>query len=154
MKILCQWKEGMQFEAGVVRGEGGAVLHSVGMDTLAPLGKDSAMTPKQLVLAGLCGCTAMDVVSLLKKHKQPATRFEVEADVESTQQGHPTVFQSVRLSFRVDGEGVSTERVLEAVRLSQTLYCGVSAMLSKAVPIHYEVFLNGATVGKGQANFK
>jgi putative redox protein len=146
MKVACKWEEKLRLSAT-------ADGHTVAMDTKAPLGSDSAMTPKQLVLAGLCGCTAMDVLSLLKKHKEPIESFEMEADATSTSGGHPTVFSRVDMKFLIKGQ-VSAEKAVEAVRLSQTKYCGVSAMLARAVPIHYSVFINGAEVGSGQAAFQ
>ena len=65
--------------------------HEVRMDTRAPLGDDSNMTPKQLVVAGLAGCTLMDVVALMRKHHQPVELLEVEAEVEKSTRGYPEV---------------------------------------------------------------
>jgi putative redox protein len=100
------------------------------MDAKKPIGRDTAMTPKELVVAGLCGCTAMDVVAYLRKSKCPAATLEVTADVETSKGGHPTVFERVTLQFRVTGD-VDPVKLEEAVHLSQTEYCGVSAMLTK-----------------------
>jgi putative redox protein len=126
--------------------------HSVGMDTKPPLGSDSAMSPKQLLLAGVCGCTGMDVVGLLKKHRQPMESFQIEAEGSLTEGKHPTIFKEIRLTFKLQG-ALDADQVLEAVKLSQTLYCSVSAMVSKAVPITYVVELNGQSIGTGQAAF-
>jgi putative redox protein len=145
MKLQCTWSDKLKFTAE-------ADHHRVEMDTKAPLGTDTAMTPKQLVLAGICGCTAMDVVSLLKKHKQPVESFTIEADAPTTTGVHPAVFTEVKLGFKLVGQ-LEPETVLESVRLSQTKYCGVSAMISKAVPISYVVELNGKTIGSGNAEF-
>lgn len=146
MKIQCTWTEKMKFAAE-------ADNHVIAMDSKAPLGSDSALTPKQLLLAAICGCTAMDVVALLRKYKQPLEFFQVEANAELTEDKHPVVFKDVRLIFKFTGE-VDPPKVLEAVTLSQTKYCGVSAMVSKAVPISYVIELNGNKVGAGQADFK
>jgi putative redox protein len=125
----------------------------VTMDAKRPAGQESALTPKELVAAGLCGCTAMDVVGLLRKKKAAVRAFDVEAAVSMTEGRHPIVFSAVTLTFRLEGD-VEAAALLEAVHLSQSKYCGVSAMLSKAVPIHYEVVLNGSTIGVGEANFE
>lgn len=125
MKVACRWEEKLKLNA-VADG------HSIAMDTKAPLGTDTAMTPKQLVLAGLCGCTAMDVLSLLKKNKEPLETFEIEAEATLTS-GHPVAFAEIQLKFRIMG-AVNPEKALEAVKLSQTKFCGVSAMLSKGYP--------------------
>jgi putative redox protein len=146
MKLQCVWNDKMRFTAE-------AVNHVVAMDTLPPMGGDSAMTPKQLVVAAICGCTAMDVVALLKKYKQPLESFSIESETSLTEGSYPTVFKEVRLVFKIKG-AVDAGKVMEAVTLSQTKYCSVSAMLSKAVPISYAVELNGVNIGSGQADFK
>ncbi len=145
MKLKSRWIQKMQFSAQV--GE-----LSVPMDAKPPIGNGTAMTPKELVLAGLCGCTAMDVVALLKKYKQPLEFLEVDADAISQEAGYPAVFREIKLVFEIRGP-MDREKVLEAVRLSQTKFCSVSGMLSKAVPIDYEVRLNSETIGTGKADF-
>ena len=73
MKSVLNWTEGMKFTAA-------SDNHSVDMDAKSPIGKGSAITPKELILAGLGGCTAMDVIALMRKHKQEVQSFEVEVD--------------------------------------------------------------------------
>ena len=146
MKLQCTWNDKMRFTAE-------ADKHRVDMDTQPPLGADTAMTPKQLVVAAICGCTAMDVVALLKKFKQPLESFLIEADTSLTEGRGPIVFKEVRLVFKIKG-ALDGAKVMEAVVLSQTKYCSVSAMLSKAVPISYVVELNGEKIGAGTADFK
>ena len=125
---------------------------SVVMDAKAPIGSSSAMTPKELIAAGLAGCTAMDVIALLKKHKQAYKALEVDADIVASTAGQPVVFTSATLTFTATGE-IDRAILLEAVHLSQTKYCGVSAMLVKAFPISYVVMLNGEQIGEGKADF-
>ena len=139
MKVVTKWTEKMQFVAS-------ADGHDAKMDTKAPIGTDTALTPKQLVVAGLAGCTAMDVIALMKKHKQSVESFEIEADVEKSSGGYPEVFTGALLVFRLKGV-LDEAKVIEAVTLSQTKYCGVSAMLAKAFPIRYRIEINGKTVG-------
>jgi len=143
--MTTRWVKKMTFAAS----DG---THEVVMDTRSPTGSDAALSPKQLVLAGLAGCTAMDVVALLKKHQQPLESLEVDTEVDKSSGGYPEVFTAARLIFRLRGQ-LDAARVLEAVQLSQTKYCGVSAMLSKAFPIHYVIELNGQEVGRGEAQF-
>lgn len=145
MKIKSVWNEKMRFLAE-------ADNHSVSMDAKPPFGEDTGVTPKQLVLAAICGCTGMDVVGLLKKYKQPLAALEIEAEAMLTEGAHPIVFTEVRLVFKLKG-ALEKEKVLEAVKLSQTKFCSVSAMMSKAFPIHYTVELNLETIGAGSANF-
>lgn len=145
MKLDLQWNEAMKFT-------GSAAGNTVVMDAKSPIGQGSAMTPKELVVAGLAGCTAMDVAALFKKHKQTPQSFHVTVDVETSTGSHPVVFNSALLTFSASGE-VSKEVFIEAVNLSQTKYCGVSAMLSKAFPIKFKIVLNEELIHEGQAHF-
>lgn len=146
MKNTLKWSQNMRFEAS-------AAGNTVAMDAKTPIGSGSAQTPKELVAAGLAGCTAMDVVAWLKKHKQPLESLDIDVDVETTKSGYPVVFTHALLSFEATG-AVDAQILLEAVRLSQTKYCGVSAMLSKAFPIEYVVRLNQEEIGRGKAEFE
>jgi putative redox protein len=145
VQINCVWQDNMKLVGSVSD-------HQVQMDAKKPFGGDSAMSPKELVVSGLCGCTAMDVVGLMKKHKQTIESFEIRADVATTEKGHPNVFTKIDLLFKLKG-AIEPAILLESVHLSQSKYCGVSAMLSKAVPINYRVELNGKEIGTGTANF-
>lgn len=126
--------------------------HKVTMDAHAPIGNDTAMTPKELVAIGISGCTAMDVVALMKKFKEPLESLEIEAKINQTESGQPQVFKDVNLTFLFKGN-LNKDKVLEAVHRSQTQYCGVSAMIVKTAPIHYKVVLNGVEIGTGDAAF-
>jgi putative redox protein len=145
MKLQCIWNEKMKFTAE-------ADGHQVPMDTKSPIGGDTAMTPKQLLLAGISGCTAMDVVALLKKHRQNFETLEVDIEADLTEGVFPAVFKEVKLLFKLKG-AVDPNLYLESVKLSQTKYCGVSAMVSKSVPISYTVELNGENIGSGNTDF-
>ncbi|MCC7441545.1 MAG: OsmC family protein [Bdellovibrionales bacterium] len=145
MKVQTVWNEKMQFTAS----DGG---HSIPLDAKRPLGEDAGLLPKQALLAAVSGCTAMDVIALLRKFKQPVDSFRVDAEGETTEGGHPVVFKEIRLRFLLEG-AIDPAKALEAVRLSQTRYCGVTAMVCKAVPIRYTVHLGGQEIGAGQAEF-
>ena len=145
MKLNLKWIDGMKFQ-------GEADGNLIAMDAKAPIGGNTAMTPKELVAAGLGGCTVMDVIALLKKHKQPFESVEIDVDVATSKSGQPVVFTGATLTFFVTGT-VDKNILLESVKLSQTKYCGVSAMLSKAFPINYIVKLNGEDIGQGEASF-
>lgn len=146
MKTNTIWKSNMNFVA-----ECGD--NQVPMDAKAPLGKAEGMTPKELVVVGLSGCTAMDVIALMKKHKQDVKSFNVEADVTKSSGGYPEVFANIHLTFKAEGN-IDKDKLIEAVTLSQTKYCGVSAMLAKAAPIDYDIVLNNEKIGSGKANFQ
>lgn len=93
--------------------------------------------PMELVLIGLCGCTATDVVSILRKKREPFTSVEVLAQAERAPDP-PTVYTEIKLVYRVGGE-VSHKSVEDAVRLSEEKYCSVAAMLNKTAKISYEI---------------
>lgn len=124
---------------------------SIPMDASAPLSADTGPSPKELLLTAVLGCTAMDVLSLLKKYKQPVESFEIHGEAD-TRAEHPKVFTDLRVSYAVKGQVDSTQ-VIEACRLSMTKYCGVTAMISKVVPIHYTITVNDGLVHSDVADF-
>jgi putative redox protein len=146
MKIELKWHEKMAFT-------GFAGGREAKLDANPPLGQGSAPTPKEMLVMALCGCTAMDVASLMRKNKQAVSSFTVEADATSSEGAQPVVFTRVHLKFALEGAAIEPAIATEAVKLSQTRYCGVSAMLSRAFPISYEVLVNGTAVAQGEADF-
>ena len=144
MELVCTWQEKMAFTATCRQ-------HSVPMDAKAPFGTDRAATPKELLLASICGCSGIDVISLLRKARQLPDEFTIDAHADTTQ-GQPSVFKAVHIVYKVRG-ALQPEVVLDAVHQSMTLYCGVSAMVVKACPITYDVQLNDVVVGCGAADF-
>ena len=149
MKTKIQWNQKMSFTGSIESGDGAV---TVAIDSKPPLGLGQGFTPKALVAVGLAGCTGMDVIALLTKNKEPVASFTVDTEVEHSSGSYPVVFKSVVLKFFVTGS-VRPEKLIEAVTLSQTRYCGVSAMLAKAVPIRYEIFLNELKISEGSSNF-
>jgi putative redox protein len=97
----------------------------------------SGNSPMELVLMGLCGCTGYDVVSILRKKREPFTSLEVKAEAERAP-SPPTVYTDIRLTYKVGGK-VSHKAVEDAVRLSEEKYCSVAAMLNKTAKITYTI---------------
>ena len=111
---------------------------SSGHATVVDAGAEkSANSPMELVLIALCGCTASDVVSILRKKREPFTTLEVHATSERSEEV-PKVFTSIRLVYRVGGN-VTHAAMEHAVHLSKEKYCSVSQMLQKSVKIDYEI---------------
>ena len=108
--------------------------HSIVMDTAS---EKTANTPMELVLLGLCGCTASDVVGILRKKRENFTGLEVRAAAERAD-GYPAVYTSIHLTYLVHGQ-VSQKAMEDAVRLSKEKYCSVSAMLEKTAKITYTI---------------
>lgn len=114
-------------------------------------GEEQAPTPKELVLNAMMGCTAMDVVSIMKKMRQDFDNFSLEIDAEKTT-SHPTHFKNAEIKFYMNGE-VSPEKLIKAVEASLTKYCGVNYMISKTCDIGYRIILNDNEIKTGKADF-
>ena len=110
--------------------------HAIVMDT-AP--EKTASSPMELVLIALCGCTASDVVGILRKKREPLTSVEVSANGDRAS-GYPAVYTEISLVYRIGGK-VSRKAVEDAVRLSKEKYCSVSAMLEKTAKITSKIEL-------------
>ena len=108
--------------------------HSIVLDTAK---EKTANSPMELVLIGLCGCTASDVVGILRKKREPFTGLEVRAAAERAET-YPTVYTSIHLTYVVRGD-LSKKSMEDAVRLSKEKYCSVSAMLEKTAKITYTI---------------
>lgn len=108
-------------------------------------GQGKGPKPKGLLLTGLAGCTAMDVISILRKMRSEPTEFSVEVESELTEE-HPKVFTGYTVVYHVKGEKVTAEKVKKAVELSLESYCGVSRMLRQGAPLEFKIVLNGEEV--------
>jgi putative redox protein len=108
--------------------------HALVMDTAA---EKTANTPMELVLIALCGCTASDVVGILRKKRESFTSLEVSAQGERAE-GYPAVYTEIKLKYLVSGK-VSHKAMEDAVKLSKEKYCSVSAMLEKTAKIKFEI---------------
>ncbi len=121
------------------------------MDASPPFGEGKALSPKQLLLASICGCTGIDVAARMRKHKQQLTKFYIEADAPK-REGKPATFDSITLDYFFEGV-VEASLAIESVVSSQTEDCGVSAMITPHCPIYYRVHLNGDLIKEGQSDF-
>ena len=101
--------------------------------------RNTAAGPMELVLMGLCACTATDVVIILKKKREPVIGVEVRAEAERAAEP-PTVYTQIKLIYTVSGD-VSRKAVEDAVRLSEEKYCSVAAMLKHTAKISAEIRL-------------
>src|SRR5271166_6092332 len=108
--------------------------HSIVMDAAA---EKTANSPMELVLLALCGCTASDVVGILRKKRENFTALEITAKAERAT-GYPAVFTEIHLTYLVRGL-VSEKAMQDAVKLSKEKYCSVSAMLEKTAKITYTI---------------
>jgi len=103
-------------------------------------GQGAGFLPLQLIAIGLVGCTAMDVISILKKKRQDVTEFSVSAQIERAED-HPKVFTNIIIEYKVTGNNLDRKAVERAVELSETRYCPAQAMLEKSVQISNKIVL-------------
>lgn len=134
MNVQVNWlKKDFHMEAG--NEEGGKVR----MDGKTNIGGlEGGMSPMQLLLAGIGGCSAIDVISILEKQKQTLTDLvvEVDADRQKLKEGY-SEFKSIHLHFKFSGE-LDQKKVERALDLSITKYCSVSKALEKGSEISYD----------------
>ena len=101
-------------------------------------GEDMGPRPKPLMLAALGGCTAMDVVSILRKMRVNFETVNVKVDGELTEE-HPKHFYKIHITYEFKGKDLPLEKLEKAINLSQDRYCGVSYSYMKAMELTYEI---------------
>ncbi|HEY4046256.1 MAG TPA: OsmC family protein [Acidobacteriaceae bacterium] len=129
MRATAIWKSDQQYET---RSESGHKILIDGSPT-----HDGGPSPMECVLMALCGCTSVDVVSILQKKREPFTGLTVSAIAEQSP-APPRVFTHIKLVYRVSGK-VSSKAMEDAVSLSKNKYCSVSKMLEKAAAIDFVI---------------
>jgi len=104
-------------------------------------GEGKGFVPMELMAVSLAGCTAMDVISILRKKRQDVTDFEVQVEAPRAEQ-HPKVFTRATIDYIVTGHSVDEKAVARAIELTAKSYCPAQAMLGKAMPIdlRYQIF--------------
>ncbi len=132
-EIECSWKGDMAFSAQVNG-------HEIILDADETVGgHDAGPRPKPFILVALAGCSGMDVVSILKKMREPVSWFNMKVRGELTEE-HPKTYTAITLVYEFKAaDGLKDENVRKAIDLSQERYCGVSALLKKAIPVSFEV---------------
>jgi putative redox protein len=131
MECTVRWHDGMSFIAETGSG------HMVAMDGAPEAGgRNLAPRPMELLLAGTGGCTAFDIVMILKKGRQDVTGCEVKLAAERAAED-PKVFTRINMHFVVSGRDLKPEAVERAVKLSAEKYCSASIMLGKTAEMSH-----------------
>ncbi len=131
MKATVTLDHDMVFQGS---GHGG---FSIQMDSSPAVGgDDSGLRPMELLLLGLGGCTAMDVISILRKKRQDITGFEVQLEAKQANE-HPRIFTYIKVNYLVHGRNLKPEAIERAIELSETKYCPAQAMLSMVTTIEH-----------------
>lgn len=131
MKIETQlrWTRDLQFIGGC---DGGPAVVIDNPET------GRAAGPMQLLLMGTAGCTAMDVISILKKKRMAVTGFTV--NITGTRaETHPRRFTDIHIEYVVFGTDISPSGVEQAIKLSETKFCGAMASLNAAITHAYRI---------------
>ncbi len=122
------WVDGLQFVAE-------SAGHSIVIDGAPGFGGDSGMPPMRLLLLGVAGCSAMDVVHILKNRmRKPLTGLRVQVDFERAE-AHPKVYTQIGLKYLLKGRGLKEKDVRRAIELSNEKFCSAAIMLGKAAEI-------------------
>jgi putative redox protein len=129
MQATVSWLQDQQYDA---------VSHSGNHVTIdADAAHRGGAGPMEMVLMALCGCTSVDVVSILRKKREPLTSLTVSAVAEQATEA-PRVFTHIQLTYHISG-AVSHKAAEDAVALSKNKYCSVSKMLEKSATIDYVI---------------
>ncbi|MEW6568359.1 MAG: OsmC family protein [Chloroflexota bacterium] len=131
MKATVTWDHGLTFVGSADSGFTVTLGGDPGVG-----GEGDGFRPMELIAVGLAGCTAMDVISILKKKRQEVTGFEVvvHADLAAD---HPKAFTHIVVEYNLRGRRIDPAAVERAIELSRTKYCPAQAMLAQAVPIEH-----------------
>ena len=136
MKITVNWKGDMTFAGESPSG------FLVQMDSDSNFGgTNSGPRPMEMIALGLAGCTAMDVISILKKKRQDVTHFDVKMNAPRSH-NYPKVFTSAVITYIVSGKKIKEAAILRAIELTAGKYCPAQIMFSQVFPIdlHYEIY--------------
>jgi putative redox protein len=132
MKVILEHRSGVNFVATTESG------HQIEIDGSPVIGgQDKGGRPMEMVLIGLGGCSAIDVMTMLEKMRQQVTDCRIEIDANRVD-AVPAVFSDIHLSFSVNGKDLDSNKVGRAVSLSAEKYCSVSRMLAGSVAITHD----------------
>lgn len=131
-----KWNKGMEFVGKTPSG------HEVLVDSTPDKGgEDKGPRPMELLMAGLAGCTAMDVIFILRRMREKVKEFKVEVDTEREKK-RPQVYKKIHIKYIFKGENLSEKNVKRAIDLSQEMYCSASATFKRSgaeVTYSYEI---------------
>jgi putative redox protein len=119
-------------------GDGYLAENKAGTTVLMGTGADGqpGVSPMELLLAGLAGCTAMDIIEILKKKRQLPVEFQVRVRGRQRTDVYPKAYDEFQVEYLLWGENLVEKDVLQAIQLSEEKYCSVGGTLMKAGPIH------------------
>lgn len=134
-EIRAEWQGEMAFIARNAEG---------GKAQMGTLDGTAGLSPMEFLLAGLAGCTGVDIVSILKKKRRSLKRFEVVVR-GWRRDTHPKVYTRIEVTYRLWGDDLPATDVEQAIQLSKEKYCSASAMLGATAMIDYTYSINPST---------
>jgi putative redox protein len=139
MKARVKWIQDVMF-----LGESGSG-HSVIMDGAPEAGgRNLGFRPMEMLLLGLAGCSAFDVVMILRRGRENVTDCVVEVDADRATTD-PKIFTQVRLRYVVTGRALDPQKVERAVKLSEEKYCSASAIIGKTAQMTHTIEILNAS---------
>mgnify|MGYP001179687253 FL=1 len=130
--VNANWLENMVFQAGING-------HQIVMDADTQFGgQDKGPRPKPFMLAALAGCTAMDVISILKKMRVELKHFNVRVEGELTDE-HPVHYKKIHVTYEFTGDDLPLDKLKRAVELSENSYCGVAHVYKQVMEVTSEI---------------
>lgn len=130
--IKTQWKGNMAFETELNG-------HTIIVDATDEVGGHNlGPRPKILLLNALSGCTGMDVVSILKKMRIEIKNLNIYVDADVAEE-HPKYYTNIHVTYEFTGNNLPLDKLQKAVNMSEETYCGVGALLRKAIPVTSEI---------------
>ena len=136
-EIKLSWLDNMSFETEVNG-------HKLTLDAAPEVGgENKGLRPMQLLLAGIGGCSTMDIVSILNKQKQKLEDIQILIDGTREKDKIPSLFENIHVHFILKG-ALDEKKVKRAVDLSMNIYCSVSKIIEKTARItySYEIKIN------------
>jgi len=135
MEAKVLWKEGLTFTGTADSGFAVPLGAEPGVG-----GANDGFRPMELMAVSLAGCTAMDVISILRKKRQEITGFEVRVRAERAEE-HPKVFTSAVIEYEVTGHGVQESALRRSIELSAERYCPAQGMLARVMPMKLDYLI-------------
>jgi len=136
IKAHLKWTDELQFVARI--GQGPAVI-------LDSTDGASGASPMQLVLMGVAGCAAIDIVVILKKKRVQLSRFEIEIEGVQARE-NPKRFTKMVVTYILAGKGIKPKAVEQAIELSETKYCSAMASVNAEVEHTYQIVESGSSI--------
>ena len=129
IQARLRWTQGLQFVGQA--GDGPAVVLESGDGRGGP-------SPMELILIGVAGCTAMDVISILQKKRAAVTGFEVHITGERAEE-HPRRYTDIHIEYVLHGRDIRPSAVERSIELSETKYCSAMASLNAKISHSYRI---------------